>query len=203
MNAHPENADASLPDPSALATLAAQARFIGLPPETAAEAALDLWRRCRTVLDDESESEALRARALEIDGGAFPQPAKFPAAYEDFYRLIVKSKDKGGSQVLVKDWLVAEERNSRAGVAGSEPSLTTQEDALEKREKLLANWKALFTEERVFRQEWDNMAARFRRYSNNRSLTGKRRGGRASQAAQSKKNENRKATNGKNRKQNL
>lgn len=89
----------SLPDVATLASLAAQSRFNNLPSEKATEQALALWHDAQEVLARANGDQ----QRLAV--GPIRQPQQWPAKLEDFYRLLVKGKDKAENQPRFKRFL--------------------------------------------------------------------------------------------------
>lgn len=79
-------------DATTLAQLAAQPRFTKYDPLAAAKAALEMWQECREVLG--AFHRRCREAAEEQQRVPIPQPQQWPAPLQDFFRLIVKAKDK-------------------------------------------------------------------------------------------------------------
>ena len=89
------------PDPDTLAMLAAQPRFTNLPEADAVSAALGLRQAARDAL------EAARENSRQELNKAFtlPRPKQWPATLADFYRLVVRGKDKTENQPRFKRFL--------------------------------------------------------------------------------------------------
>jgi hypothetical protein len=105
-----EQNDGQLPDASTLAGLAAQA---GVSPEQA----LKLWLGSQRLLKRE---EAARNRIKEARArqDSIPQPGQWPASLDDFYRIIVRAKDRTESQPRFKRYLRTSSENAESSFLG-------------------------------------------------------------------------------------
>jgi len=99
-----------LPDASTLASLAAQAKV-------SPEQALKLWLGSQRLLKRE---EAARNRIKEARArqDSIPQPGQWPASLDDFYRIIVRAKDRTESQPRFKRYLRTSSKNAESAFLG-------------------------------------------------------------------------------------
>lgn len=93
-----------LPTVETLAHLAAQARFKDeMMPGNAALAALNLWRECKRTLD--GQRTLAKADKERNAHKVPPYPKTQPVTLDDFYRHVVKAKDKTENQPRFKRFL--------------------------------------------------------------------------------------------------
>jgi hypothetical protein len=123
---------ASLPDTSTLTTLAAQARFEKLPASEAAGAALELWRACNTVLENEyantGPNAATRRWIASIGFPQVPQPSNWPANSKDFYKLVVRGKGEVECQYHFKRFLRCQAEQEKANIENAIKELSERTD---------------------------------------------------------------------------
>src|SRR5262249_21965898 len=118
------------PDIKTLVWLAAQPRFNELPPKLAAREALGMWYACRETLTEEHKWQA------GIEDVPIPWANQLPAKLEDFYRLVVKARDKIENQPRFKRWI--------RHTLEKKPLLSKDPEALEKElEKRFAEFQRM------------------------------------------------------------
>jgi len=101
-----EQNDGQLPDASTLASLAAQARV-------SPEQALKLWLGSQRLLERE-EAARNRIKQARASQDSIPQPGQWPASLDDFYRIIVRAKDRAESQPRFKRYLRTSCKNAES-----------------------------------------------------------------------------------------
>src|SRR5262245_43340806 len=96
----------TLPDPLALATLAAQSRFSSLTSTEAAAQALALFSECEMlILAKSAEQSQAILSTQNVSQTAVPTPQSWPGSLNDFYRLILDCKNKADAQPRFKEFL--------------------------------------------------------------------------------------------------
>jgi hypothetical protein len=161
-----------LPHATALANLAAQSRFAGLPDKTAVNAALALHREAQRVIEHEEKlADLWRVHCVERLEN-LREPTGWPAKFDDLLRTIVPGKDQGERQGRFNAFLrwqirqapclygikpVRETKDPKTGEKKREYEVT---DVIlyEKVPKLLVEYKS----KTYSKTEWRNLAGQFR-----------------------------------------
>lgn len=93
--------NSNLPDPVTLANLAAQPRFVNLPDVEAIRASLEFFKRCAMAIEIQA-----RFDSLADEKAAVQTPQQWPAPIDEFYKLIVRAKDRTTNQPRLKAYLL-------------------------------------------------------------------------------------------------
>jgi hypothetical protein len=119
-----------LPAALALASLAAQSRFAGLPEKHAVSAALALYREAQRRVEDERELADLCVAYYVAPLAKLRMPKVWPASFNDFLKRAVQGKDRGERLHRFRDFLCWQVQQS-PGAFGIKP-VETEAKAAEK-----------------------------------------------------------------------
>jgi len=123
-----------LPAALALASLAAQSRFAGLPEKHAVSAALALYREAQRRVEDERELADLCVAYYVAPLAKLRMPKVWPASFNDFLKRAVQGKDRGERLHRFRDFLCWQVQQS-PGAFGIKPVETEAKAAVEREKK--------------------------------------------------------------------